>query len=135
METSGQELQRSLRKRQYRTAEEKRRIVEDTFSPDVSVAVVARRHGVNANQVFHWRKLYEAGLLAPSPDKSTDSGVRLLPVTVKDEPASVERQESEPPATASTGTINIEFPGVALVSVEGSADPAVIRAVLEMLRG
>jgi hypothetical protein len=26
-----------------------------------SVAVVARTHGVNANQVFNWRKLYHAG--------------------------------------------------------------------------
>ena len=135
METSGQELQQSIRKRRYRTAEEKRRIVEDTLSPDVSVAVVARRHGVNPNQVFHWRKLYEAGLLASSADKPTDRGVRLLPVTIKYEPASAERRESEQPATASTGTINIDFPGVALVSVEGSADPAVIRAVLEILRG
>lgn len=135
MDTAGQGLERSIRRRQYRTAEEKRRIVEDTFASDLSVAVVARRHGVNANQVFHWRKLYEAGLLEPSSDKLTGSGVRLLPVTVADKPASAERQESEPPATASTGTINIEFPGVALVSVEGSADPAVIRAVLEILRG
>jgi transposase len=122
MDTAVHGLERSIRKRQYRTAEEKRRIVEDTFASDVSVAVVARRHGVNANQVFHWRKLYEAGLLAPSSDKTTGSEVRLLPVMVADEPASAERQESEPPATASTGTINIEFPGVALVSVEGSAD-------------
>lgn len=134
METGGQE-QRSIRKRQFRSREEKRRIVEDTLAADVSVAVVARRHGVNANQVFHWRKLYEAGMLGSSPDAAQDNRVRLLPVTVTDEPASAERQESEPPATASTGTINIEFPGVALVSVEGSADPAVIRAVLEILRG
>lgn len=134
METGGQE-QRSIRKRQFRSREEKRRIVEDTFAADVSVAVVARRHGVNANQVFHWRKLYEAGMLGSSPDALQDNRVRLLPVTVADEPASADRRESEQPATAFTGTINIEFPGVALVSVEGSADPAVIRAVLEILRG
>ena len=57
METAAQDQEHSRRKRRYRTAEEKRRIVEDTLSPDVSVAIVARRHGVNANQVFHWRKL------------------------------------------------------------------------------
>lgn len=134
METAGQGLERSRRKRQYRTAEEKRRIVEDTFAADVSVAVVARRHGVNANQVFHWRKLYEAGMLGSSSDQLQDNcRVRLLPVMVEDEAASV-----EPPnklATASAGTINIEFPGRALVSVEGSPDPAVVRAVLESLRG
>ena len=31
------------------------------------------------------------------------------------------------------GTITIEFPGRALLSIEGAADPAVIRAVLESL--
>ena len=134
METADQDLERSRRKRQYRTAEEKRRIVEDTLSADVSVAIVARRHGVNANQVFHWRKLHEAGMLGPSSDRPKNScGVRLLPVTVEEQPASVEQQEKL--ATASAGTINIEFPGRALVSVEGSPDPAVVRAVLESLRG
>jgi hypothetical protein len=33
------------------------------------------------------------------------------------------------------GAIHIEFPGRALVSVEGRADAAVVRAVLECLRG
>lgn len=135
METAAQDQERSRRKRQYRTAEEKRRIVEDTLSPDVSVAIVARRHGVNANQVFHWRKLYEAGMLGSSSDQPKDScGVRLLPVMVEDEPSGCEQQKNEL-AAASAGTINIEFPGRALVSVEGSPDPAVVRAVIESLRG
>lgn len=134
METAAQDQEHSRRKRRYRTAEEKRRIVEDTLSPDVSVAIVARRHGVNANQVFHWRKLYEAGMLDSSSDRPKDScGVRLLPVTVEEQPASVEQQETLP--TAPAATINIEFPGRALVSVEGSPDPAVVRAVMESLRG
>ena len=39
-------------KRQLRTVEEKRRIVEETLAEGASVARVARAHGVNANQVF-----------------------------------------------------------------------------------
>ena len=42
---------------------EKRRIVLESFEADASVSVVARRHDVNANQVFAWRKLYRDGLL------------------------------------------------------------------------
>ena len=42
---------------------EKRRIVEETLEPEASVARVARAHGVNANQVFHWRRQYRQGLL------------------------------------------------------------------------
>ena len=42
---------------------EKRRIVLESFEAGASVSVVARRHDVNANQVFAWRKLYRDGLL------------------------------------------------------------------------
>ena len=39
-------------KRRYRSKEERRQIVEETLQPGASVAVIARQHGVNANQVF-----------------------------------------------------------------------------------
>ena len=35
---------------------EKQRIVAETLVPGASVSVVARRHDVNANQVFKWRR-------------------------------------------------------------------------------
>jgi transposase len=38
--------------------DEKRRIVEEAFRPGPSVADVARRHGLNSNQVSNWRKLW-----------------------------------------------------------------------------
>jgi len=44
------------RSRRSWSREEKRRIVEETFRPGASVADVARRHGLNANLVFNWRK-------------------------------------------------------------------------------
>ena len=49
--------------RQRRTIEEKRRIVEETLVPGTSVAVIARKHEVNANLVFGWRRLYQQGPL------------------------------------------------------------------------
>jgi len=130
--------------RRFRTREERRRIVEETLSAGVSVSTVARSHGVNANLVFHWRKLYHAGLLdQPGTDATND--VQLLPVVVHDESAAHEQarsaQEETPPpsvtslAVSSAVAVHIEFPGRAYVSVVGSADPAVIRAVLESLRG
>lgn len=118
-------------RRRLWTADEKRRIVEQTLASDVSVAMVARQHGVNANQVFYWRKLYRAGQLGKSEQAQ---GVRLLPVSVNDE-------EPTPPvpeqnvSTPSGVTINIEIPGRALVSVEGAVDAAIVRAVVESLRG
>ena len=64
-------------KRSRRTPEEKRRIVEATFVPGASIARVAREHGVNANQVFHWRKLYREGRLDVAPPTA-----RLVPVQI-----------------------------------------------------
>lgn len=53
--------------RRRRSAEERRRVVEETFEPGASVARVALKHGVNANQVFQWRRLYRDGKLEPRP--------------------------------------------------------------------
>ena len=61
--------------RQRRSIAEKRRIVEETLVPGASVAKVARGHGVNANQVFGWRRLCLAGRLGEQKP-----GIKLLPV-------------------------------------------------------
>jgi transposase len=65
--------------RQLRANEEKRRIVEETLKPGSSVAIVVRAHGVNANLVFGWRKLYQKGLLEPN---AVAPSTPLLPVKV-----------------------------------------------------
>ncbi len=65
--------------RRLRSIEQKRQIVEETLRPGASVATVAQAHGVNANLVFGWRKLYQKGLLEPNGAAPT---VPLLPVTV-----------------------------------------------------
>jgi transposase len=133
METTVELVSRGPGRRRYRTLEEKRRIVEETLASETSVAIMARRHGVNANQLFHWRKLYQAGLLGTSSSETEVGCVRLLPVTVANQPE--QRAQEATHAEPSAGAIHIEFPGRALVSVEGAADTAVVRAVLESLRG
>ena len=89
---------------------------------------MARQHGLNSNQLFAWRKLYLNGQLEPSVESGTS--VRLLPVSVSEEP------KQEPGlALSSNVTINIEIPGRALVSVEGQVSADLVRVVLESLRG
>ena len=78
-------LTRRTAGRRFRSAEEKQRIIEEALVPGVSVAAVARAHGINANMLFSWRKMYRAGLLNASA-----CGVRLLPVRVGEE------KESQP---------------------------------------
>ena len=67
-------IKQAERPRRHRTVEEKRRIVEETLVSGASVSVVARRHDVNANQVFSWRGQYRRGELG--------NGAALVPVGV-----------------------------------------------------
>lgn len=115
-------------KRVLRTAEEKRRIVEATLVPGASIARVARENGVNANQVFQWRHEHRKGTGWAAKQPRAE----LLPVTVTAEPRNVTAPEAAPMGTPS-GSIHIEFPGRALVSVEAGVDPALVRAVLGSL--
>ena len=51
----------------------KRRIVAETLEPGSSVSIVARRHDVNANQVFKWRRE-----TAPEQEPAAEESVSLL---------------------------------------------------------
>ena len=64
--------------RRWRTLSEKRRIAELTFEPGASVAVVARANGVNANQVFKWRRALKRGEL----NEPATALASLIPVTL-----------------------------------------------------
>ena len=55
------------RSRRSWSDEEKRRIVAEAVLPGASVADLARRHGVNANLVFNWRKIARAALSGAEP--------------------------------------------------------------------
>jgi transposase len=117
--------------------EEKRRIVELTVVPGASVARVAQAEGVNANQVFLWRRAHRNGELLPGDSTA------LLPVLIEAdasrsadlsseleaEPAASEQAALAPPS----GSIHIEFPGRAAISVERGADRALLRTILESL--
>jgi transposase len=115
-------------RRQRFPAEQKRRIVEATLAPEASVARVAREFAVNANQVFAWRRAYKQGLL----EDRGSSGVKLLPVEIASEAA--EETLSVPEASPHrSGAIHMEFPGKALLTVEGTPSAESLRVILEHL--
>jgi transposase len=120
------------RPRRRWTVNEKRGIVEATLSSTRSLASLAREHGVNANQLFSWRKLYRAGLLCEDPFTERPRSVQLLPISVTNEPLAAEPEQIK--TLVPHLTMNIEIPGRALVSVEGAIDATFIRTVLEGLR-
>jgi transposase len=51
----------SVQRRRRWSAAEKMRMVEESLEPGALVSLVARRHGVNANQLFTWRRLAAHG--------------------------------------------------------------------------
>lgn len=102
----------------------KREIVAASFAPGASVSVIARRHDVNANQVFRWRKLYRDDSNAAA-DPITP---QLVPVLVTAE----ERGDVAPAARAMT-TIEIELAGKYRVRVTSGVDGNALRRVLDVL--
>ena len=54
----------SVQRRRRWAAEEKARIVQETYAPGMSVSLVARQHGIAPNQLFAWRRLYSEGALS-----------------------------------------------------------------------
>ena len=127
MDTSGQMAVEvaSQVKRQKRSVEEKRRIVEETLEAGASVARVARRHAVNANQVFYWRKKYGEGRLGNVPSS------KLLPVTL-----SLSEGTSGKPASWSSAVGSLEIKlSKGTIRVAGNVDVAVLRTAIESLLG
>lgn len=116
--------------RRRRSAWERRRVVEETLEPGASVAKVALRHGVNANQVFQWRRMYRDGKLGTAPANA----IKLLPVRVAEDEefAKYEPVEVVP---ANSGAIHIELPGEIRISLEGSVDHGLVCSILKSLRG
>jgi transposase len=119
------------------SVEEKRRIVELTLLPGASVARVAQAEGVNANQVFLWRRAHRNGEMLPADSTA------MLPVVIETADAGdgditsargLTHVATEPLCPGSpSGAIHIEFPGRAAISVERGADRALLRTILESL--
>jgi len=111
----------------HHSLELKRELVERSFVPGASVAVIAREHDLNANQLFAWRTAYRAGKLGPTPANT------FLPVTVIDAPniSGTAAAKVSKPAGAS-GRIVVERQGLQLC-IEGVPDRDVLAQVLSAL--
>ncbi len=99
-------------------------LVEQSLQPDVSVAKLAREHGVNANQVFAWRRAYREGRLEQPA---------FLPVTLAhkaDVPEVSAMRELH--SALPSGRIMIEQGGLRL-TIEGRPDSQTLSLVLSAL--
>ena len=117
-----------LAKRRHWPEALKRRIVAETLEPGSSVSIVARRHDVNTNQVFSWRRKLlpkKAPVVAPAIADGTMVPVEIAP----------ERRRGRSYRTRrDAGIIEIEFGNGARVSIRGEVAPEMLRQVFDLLR-
>jgi transposase len=126
----------------------KRKVVKESLVPGASVSVVARRHDINSNIVFRWRKEFrEAGHdrevqskkgLADAGFVEVDlvgdaRGVRLLPAPRDLGGGNV--KAARPGADGKTpGVIEIETAGGVKLRLSGRVDDRALRRVLAAIR-
>lgn len=81
MDTNMQELGR--RQRRSYGIEFKKELVQLCCQPGMSVAAVARRHGINHNIVHRWIREQEPSGAVTPPDAAQDPGFISVPLPVK----------------------------------------------------
>jgi transposase len=110
--------------------EKKRRVVEETMKPGMSVSIVARRHDINANLVFSWRKLYQEGRLGVKAGEQS-----FIPVGVVGG-GSQSGVLTPAPVTAPrmAGLIELELPGGARLRFDNRVEEPALRRVLRAVK-
>jgi transposase len=129
------------------TLDFKLKVLNETFAPDASVAAVARRHGMNSNVLFRWRKQFREGRLGGQslpaagfvPIHVADDArdVRLLPAPQKPDGENVKsaRPAAPVPTVGKTpGLIEIETAGGVKLRLSGRVDDRALRRVLAAIR-
>ena len=138
-------------RRRTRSLDERKMIVEEALAPGVSVAAVARRHGLNANLVFKWIRRSREGGIDRRREPAKDEPVVVAPLE-KDGPAFVpmkllELDTASAPSrsdviakparqtrrSARRGAMEISLPNGAKVSLDAEVDAEALRRVLSAL--
>ena len=124
------------RRRRWRD-EEKAQIVAESLQPGARVTEVARRHGVNRNQVWSWRRLARqmggakaiAGFV---PVRVAGSAAQATLPRLPEKPEAPEPVPASMDGRLSAGTIELET-GRLRIRICGAVDQAALQQVLLQL--
>ncbi|KAF0129132.1 MAG: transposase family protein [Methylocystaceae bacterium] len=139
--------------RRFRTEEFRRRVVAEALAPEASVAVVARRNGLNANLVFKWIRRSREGWPDKRRRKDAAQPIQREPgfarITLVDDrapqlptPAAMLIDATAPAplpvpkprkAGRRRGVIEIALPDGARINVDADVDAEALRRVLSVL--
>lgn len=132
------ELITGRQRRRRWTAEEKARIVSESFEADANISDVARRHGVARGLLTIWRRQLSSGGGGQEPGQSF-AAVKVD--TFASVSSDATHHSAEPDAVAATlpavrsrGRIEIDVAG-ARIRIESGVDHATLAMVLAAVRG
>ena len=120
--------------------EEKLALVEEACRPGNSVSQVARQRGINASQLFGWRRQALAkGLLTDHRSEAASvPALTFAAVEVAEEPVTGEergvRSSRRRKAIRNAATIEIDLKNGDRVRVEGAPDAGLVTRILATLR-
>ncbi len=110
------------RRRRSWSLEEKRRIVDESLEDGASIAEVARRHDLNTNQLFTWRRQFGVEPAAPR------ELAPILPVTITPDTT------TECSAPGSIGQMEIMLAEGDRIIVWADVEAAALSRVVKALR-
>jgi transposase len=128
------------KKRPNFSPEFKKQLAQRSSEPGVSVSLLAQENNINVNMLFKWRRQLREGLLDGVAHRHA-----MLPVTIiDDQPTDLVVAAASPTdvadavagsqaATDRSGVIELQIAN-AVMRFDGKADPAMLRAVIAMLR-
>jgi transposase-like protein len=106
-------------------------MVEETRVHGASVPEVAQRHGVNANLLSVWRRLYRRGLLTSELRSGTSA---LLPVEVSTPTMLPTERAVGPKVKADRAlSVEVEFAGGQRLRIHGAVDRPLLRELIAAL--
>jgi transposase len=114
-------ITRSERRRRW-SAAEKQAIVAESLEPYVSIAGIARKHGIGTGQLYGWRHQF---LADRSGKPAGFARVELL----------CEPSRNARSVAPLSGLIEIALPGGPTIRVDAQVDEQALRRVLAVLRG
>lgn len=99
----------------------KQQVVAEMLAGQESVSVIARRHDINANLLFKWKRLYPGG------GANTDQQTNLLSIQVTETP----RDRASDPMKS--GRIEIVLGANRWITVHGEVSRDALQTALEVL--
>jgi len=112
----------------------KRQLAALACAPNVSVAKLALKHGINANMLFRWRRQYRSGCFGTLVSEDTMTAEPRLGAPLKLLPVVTSRSMGKSKVATAPGETVIEIVlADATVRLQGGVNPITLSTVLDCL--